>query len=72
MNRSNGIANLERVIANHKQNEIEVKILIGKDRYQHLNDTIRGVLETAGLTEMQSQHLLSHLSDTFRLERIHV
>lgn len=60
------IQKLEQAIARHKYNEVEIIAEIGRERYLSITTAIKAELEKYGLVNLQAQHLLSHLSDTFR------
>ncbi|MNW27554.1 hypothetical protein D3C74_43520 [compost metagenome] len=66
------IQELEKLISHQKHNEREMKVEIGEERFNHLNQAIRSEMVKAGLNDIQAHHLLTHLSDTFRLERMSV
>lgn len=63
---------LEDAIRKVRNNEFELKIELGKDRYTVMRQEILDLIKSNGLPELQAEHLLTHLADIFRLERIRV
>lgn len=63
---------IEKLLNKNKFEMRELQIQLGKDRYESVVNEIREVLVRNGLNEFNSFQLLNHLSDIFRVERIHV
>ncbi len=63
---------LEQALCSIKHAKQELQIALGRDRYEKVVEEIKEVLLRNDLNEYQAHELFNHLSDIYRLERIHV
>lgn len=63
---------IEQALRSIKHAKQELQIALGRDRYEKVMGEIKEALSRNDLNEYQAHELFNHLSDIYRLERIHV